>query len=304
LRLAELPEAVWGYPREVSREELLRVHTADYLARLDALEGKSGHLDADTPLSAGSVKAAYLAAGAAIGAVECVVAGESRTALALVRPPGHHAEAGRGMGFCVLNNVAVAVAHAVAALGAARVLIVDWDVHHGNGTQHVFEARREVLFFSTHRWPFYPGTGAVDETGVGAGLGFTVNVPLPPGMGDADYVAVFRETLLPVAERFAPDLVVVSAGFDAHARDPLGGMAMSTAGFAALCGLVKGIADRHAGGRLVLVLEGGYNLDGLASSVLACARVMIGEPAPTIAESAAAPARAAIARVQQIRDRG
>jgi acetoin utilization deacetylase AcuC-like enzyme len=199
------------------------------------------------------------------------------------------------MGFCLINNVAVAAAHARAACGRERVLIVDWDVHHGNGTQHCFESDPSVLYFSTHRFPFYPGTGDVGETGRGAGAGFTVNVPLPAGCNDADLEAVFRRLLVPIAGAFAPDLVLVSAGFDAHARDPLGDMSLTDAGFARLCAIVAALADRHAGGRLVLVLEGGYDLAALAAGVAACVDVM-GGAVPPPAAAPAAP-RAAAERV-------
>jgi acetoin utilization deacetylase AcuC-like enzyme len=195
------------------------------------------------------------------------------TAFALVRPPGHHAEADRAMGFCLFNNVAVAAAHAIAAYNLKRVLIVDWDVHHGNGTQHTFEIRRDVLFMSTHMWPEYPGTGDFEEVGRGDGAGFSVNVPLAYGMGDADYSAVFEQVLAPIANAYQPELVLVSAGFDAHEADPLGQMRVTARGFARLCALVKDVADRHARGRLALVLEGGYDLRGLAESVRACVDV-------------------------------
>jgi acetoin utilization deacetylase AcuC-like enzyme len=183
------------------------------------------------------------------------------------------------MGFCLFNNVAVAAAHARAQLGCSRVLIVDWDVHHGNGTQQIFYERDDVLFFSSHRFPFYPGTGAAREIGRGKGEGYTVNLPLPPQLGDGDYIALFRDLLVPIADRFAPEFVLVSAGFDAHRADPLGGMSLTENGYAALCTLVRDIADRHAAGRLVLVLEGGYNLHALAGSVRSCVEVLAGTAA-------------------------
>jgi acetoin utilization deacetylase AcuC-like enzyme len=207
------------------------------------------------------------------------------------------------MGFCLFNNTAVAAAHARAALGLQRVLIVDWDVHHGNGTQHVFEASRDVLYFSTHQYPFYPGTGAADEVGAGHGLGHTVNVPLPAGCGDAEYAAVFDAVLEPVAETYRPDLVLVSAGFDAHADDPLGDMGVSTAGFAALCHRVRAIARRHAGGRLALVLEGGYDLTALAGSVRACVEILAGA-APPPAPAGPAPAVAKVIDLVHAAQRG
>jgi acetoin utilization deacetylase AcuC-like enzyme len=264
----------WVVPAPAAREDLLRVHDAAHVDRIEALRGRVAGLDPDTATSPGSVEAALLAAGAAVQAVDA-----GGRAFALVRPPGHHAEPDRAMGFCLFNNVAVAAAHALAT-GRERVLVVDWDVHHGNGTQDAFYDRDDVLFFSTHRFPFYPGTGGAREHGRGPGEGYTVDVPLPPGLGDGDYARVFSEVLLPIADDFRPDLVLVSAGFDAHRDDPLGGMALTEEGFATLCGVVADIADRHAGGRLVLVLEGGYDLRGLARGVRACADVLGGAAPP------------------------
>ncbi|MCU0683662.1 MAG: histone deacetylase [Polyangiaceae bacterium] len=261
-------------------ELLAKVHEPAYVERLEALRGQWEELDADTPLSPGSVEAAYRAAGAAMGAVEAVVRGRARASFALVRPPGHHAEAERAMGFCLFNNAAVAATYARTELGCERVLVVDWDVHHGNGTQHIFEHRNDVLVFNTHQFPFYPGSGSPTEVGFGEGAGFTVNVPLPPGLGDGDYVAAFRRVLVPVADAFRPDLVLVSAGFDAHRDDPLGAMNVTDEGFAALCGIADDIARRHAGGRIALLLEGGYDLAALARSVHACTRVLTGHAPP------------------------
>lgn len=239
-------------------------------------------------MAPGSTDASYLAAGAAIEAVTAVMQGAADNAFALVRPPGHHAEVDRAMGFCVFANVAIAAEHARQTLGAQRVLVVDWDVHHGNGTQHVFEARDDVLVFSAHQWPHYPGTGGQHEQGRGAGTGYTINAPLPAGLGDGDYASIFREVLRPVAESFRPDLVLVSAGFDAHRDDPLGGMAVTADGFAGLCGVVREIAGLSAGGKLVLVLEGGYDLAGLADSVHACVEVLAGATPPVAAAASAA----------------
>jgi acetoin utilization deacetylase AcuC-like enzyme len=259
---------------------LERVHTPAHVERVRSLEGQYGSLDPDTHVSPVSVDAALLAAGAAIGAVDAVCTGTAANAFALVRPPGHHAVSNRAMGFCLFNNVAVAAAHARAARDMQRVLVVDWDVHHGNGTEAMFYGSKDVLFFSTHQFPFYPGTGDVRACGAGAGEGYTVNVPFAAGANDGDYALVFRELLAPIAEQYAPDLVLVSAGFDAHRSDPLGGMRLTEEGFASLCAEVKAIADKYAGGRLVLVLEGGYDLAGLARSVQACVEVMAGSPAP------------------------
>jgi acetoin utilization deacetylase AcuC-like enzyme len=263
-------------------EAVARVHRPEHVAAMQALRGRSAALDPDTSTSPGSVDAAFLAAGAAIEAVEALFDGRAGRSFALVRPPGHHAEADHAMGFCLFNNVAVAAEHARRTLGCERVLIVDWDVHHGNGTQHIFEARRDVLVFNTHQFPFYPGTGALQENGRGEGEGFTVNVPLPKGLGDSDYGAVFREILTPVATQFKPDLVLVSAGFDAHRDDPLAQMRVTEEGFAHLCGSVVALADQLCQGRVALVLEGGYNLEALARSVRASVGVLAGERAPEV----------------------
>jgi acetoin utilization deacetylase AcuC-like enzyme len=298
--LAEPPAgAAWAMPgREATREELERVHAPRYLDAIARVEGRHADLDPDTSVSPGSVRAARLAAGACVELVEQVVSGRAQNGFAFVRPPGHHAESGRAMGFCLFNNVAAAAAHAVRKLGLQRVLIVDWDVHHGNGTQHMFERDPRVLYFSSHRFPFYPGTGDFDETGEGEGRGYTVNVPLPAGMGDADFHAVYMRVLEPVAMRYQPQLVLVSAGFDAHAADPLGGMRATHEGFAALCAITKRVAEASAGGRIGLVLEGGYGLAALGASARACVEVLRGAAAPTVsappggdAEEAASTAR-------------
>lgn len=277
----------WEGPRAATRAEIEAVHAPEYVAQVDRVRGLSAYLGPDVFSNEATTDASYLAAGAAIAAVEAVVRGAARNAFALVRPPGHHAEADQAMGFCVFANVAIAAEHARRVLGCERVLVIDWDVHHGNGTQHIFEERDDVLVFGTHQWPYYPGTGGLEEVGRGAGTGYTVNVPLPAGMGDGDYAAVFSELLVPVAEGFSPDLVLVSAGFDPHRDDPLGGMAVTAEGFARMCGTVRAVAERHAGGRLALVLEGGYDLEGLASSVHACVEVLAGAepPAARVASS-------------------
>jgi acetoin utilization deacetylase AcuC-like enzyme len=253
-------------PRPATREQLLRVHGADYLRRISETHGRATALDPDTYTSPESYEVALLAAGAVVDGVERVMAGPHRAAMALVRPPGHHAEHDRAMGFCLFNNVAVAAAHA-RARGAAKVAIVDYDVHHGNGTQHIFEADPQVLYVSLHQFPYYPGTGAADEVGREAGRGFTVNLPIEAGAVDEDYQALFADVVLPVLRQFKPDLVIVSAGFDAHERDPLGGMRLTAPAFAAMTRELLAVAEACCRGRIVAAVEGGYDLNALAASL-------------------------------------
>ncbi len=259
-----------------TREQLSRVHTTSYLESIYTLRGQNAWLDVDTTaVSPGSVEAAEVAAGSSIAAVEAVVQGRAQSAFALVRPPGHHAEPVRARGFCLFNNVAVAATHAQAVLDCARVLIVDWDVHHGNGTQEIFWADPDVMLFDVHRAaPFYPGSGLLSEVGGGLGEGSIINVPLPGGAGDAAMLKAFRDILVPAADFFQPDLVLVSAGFDAHRFDLA--LNVSYEGFAAMTGIVQGIADRHCGGRLAVVLEGGYQLESLSHGVRAVLEVLAG----------------------------
>lgn len=280
--------------RAATREQLARVHTSTYLDHIFSLRGKNAWLDMDTTaVSSGSVDAAEVAAGSAVAAVEAVVNGRARSAFALVRPPGHHAESVRARGFCLFNNVAVAATHAQAALGCERVLIIDWDAHHGNGTQEIFHADEDVLFFDTHRAaPFYPGSGSLEDIGVGLGEGSTVNVPLPGGSGDKAILKAFREILVPAADYFRPDLVLVSAGFDAHRFDLA--MNVSHDGFAAMTAIVQDIADRHCNGRLAMVLEGGYNLDSLSQGVHTVLQVLAGRSADEPQEFGMAEVDAAI----------
>lgn len=262
-------------PGKATWEQIQRVHDSAYVDQVRALEGQVTQLDTDTCLSEDSVQAACLAAGAGIDAVEAVMNGDCQRAFALVRPPGHHAERDHAMGYCVFNNIAIATEHALASSSLERVLIVDWDVHHGNGTAHIFDQRADVLVFNTHQWPLYPGTGLAAETGSAAGSGLTINVPLPAGSGDADYEIAFRERLLPAAAKFQPQLVMISAGFDAHALDPLGSMQVTDEGFAKLARMVCDIADEHAQGRVVAMLEGGYDLDGLTGGVRATIEALV-----------------------------
>lgn len=251
-----------------SDAQLLAVHDGDYLASVaDLCRRGGGRLDADTVASPASYDVARLAAGAACDAARRVLAGEDSTALCLVRPPGHHALADRAMGFCLLGNVAVAAKLAIDEFQLDRVLVVDWDVHHGNGTQDLFYDDPRVGFFSIHRWPFWPGTGAADETGHGDGLGATRNLPVSFGTSRRDYLAHFTDELAAFAARMKPQLVLVSAGFDSHAADPIGSLGLETEDFAALTGVVRSVADDHAAGRVVSVLEGGYNPPVLADCV-------------------------------------
>jgi len=262
-------------PRRATEGELASVHTPELRTRLLGLAGERASIDADTQASPDTYDAAVLAAGAAVQSVQAVMTGRARNAFALVRPPGHHAEPDRAMGFCFFNNAAIA-AEAARRLGAERVLVLDWDVHHGNGTQKAFWGRRDVLYQSVHQYPYYPGTGAAREVGTGEGEGFTVNCGLPGGATDADYKAIFHELFLPIADAFRPQLVLVSAGFDAHRADPIGGMMLSERCFAAMCSAMKSLADSVCGGKLVLLLEGGYSLEGLSQSTHACVEVLAG----------------------------
>ena len=255
--------------REATDAELTRVHAPHFIDQMEKLRGKRGHLDADTYVAPGSVAAARLAAGGLVAMVDAILdapEGAVNRGVALLRPPGHHARPERAMGFCLLNSVAVAAAHAVAR-GAERVLVVDWDVHHGNGTQEMFWTNPNVLYMSTHQFPFYPGTGAADETGEGEGLGYTVNVPLAAHGGDAVYRGAFERVLLPIAEAYAPDLVLVSAGFDASARDPLAQMELSAEAYGWMARALTSVATTSAGGKIALVLEGGYDLVALESGL-------------------------------------
>jgi acetoin utilization deacetylase AcuC-like enzyme len=253
---------------EPAGAELLAVHTSEHVLSIAALAQRGGgRIDADTVASQASFDVACFAAGAACDAVRRVVRGEAKNALCLVRPPGHHATADRAMGFCLLNNVAIAAKLALDELHLERVLVVDWDVHHGNGTQDLFYADPQVGYFSAHRWPFYPGTGAADETGSGAGLGTTRNLPFAFGTPRRDYLATFSDELTKFAAKMKPQLVLISAGFDAHAADPIGSLGLATEDFGELSQIVQAVADQYADGRIVSVLEGGYNPPVLAECV-------------------------------------
>ena len=268
-------------PRPVALPMLERVHDRGYIDRVREISARGGgYLDADTYLVGLSYDVAMMAAGGTVELTRGVLAGELRNGIALVRPPGHHAERRRGMGFCLFNNIAVAARAALDEFGLHRVLIFDWDVHHGNGTQEIFYDSPNVLFISTHQYPHYPGTGDWREAGAGAGSGYTVNLPLPTGAGNAGFSRLFREVVIPLADRFQPELILVSAGYDGHWRDPLAGLHLSLAGYWQLASGVVGLAERLCDGRLVVVLEGGYDLTVLAHGIADACRALLGDAEP------------------------
>ncbi len=268
-------------PRPATGEELAFVHERGYIDLVRSTAGKLVPLDQDTAAGPKSYETALLAAGGLLEALDRIMDGTVPNALALVRPPGHHAEASRAMGFCLFNNVAVGAEHLVRRHGLRRVLVVDWDLHHGNGTERSFYGRRDVMYFSTHQVPLYPGTGAARSFGHGEGLGYNLNVPLLAGKGDADYLHVFESVLAPVAAQFGPEFILVSAGFDIAAGDPLGRMEVTPGGFGALTASLMAMAGLTAGGRLALVLEGGYDLASLTSGTAEVMRALAGGTGPS-----------------------
>jgi len=290
--------------RPATGDELALVHDGAYVQQVAATEQQRWFaFDADTPTSPRSYEVGCLAAGGVLALIDAVMAGQVRNGFAFVRPPGHHAERSQAMGFCLFNNVAVGAEYLRRRHGLSRVLVVDWDLHHGNGTQHMFERDPGILYVSTHQYPYYPGTGAADEVGGGDGEGRTVNVPLPAGCGDAEYQEAFARIIEPIAAEFAPEFVLISAGFDAHARDPLGGMLVTEAGYRAMTRSLLRVARATAAGRCVSVLEGGYDL----SAIRSCAQVVVREmqahaeaPADPTPSSRAA---ALIARIQKLQAR-
>ena len=283
----ERPEARAWTPillqaREATPEEIQWIHTESYFQSIESTRNCGGRqLDPDTHVSSQSYRVAKLAAGGLCVLVDAVCSGKVKNGLALVRPPGHHAEAGRGMGFCIYNNVAIAARYAQHRGLAEKVLIVDWDLHHGNGTQHSFESDPSVLYFSSHQYPYYPGTGRLEEIGREPAQGYTVNAPLPGGQGDEDFSRIYQNILEPIATQFRPDLVLVSAGFDTYYRDPLGGMRVTEDGYGEITRILMRIAA-CCQGRIVFTLEGGYHLEGLAQSIkrVILALQETGSPAP------------------------
>ncbi|MFC2045414.1 histone deacetylase [Chloroflexota bacterium] len=272
-----IPQLTLINPRPASIDEIASVHSRDYITRIsDVAQKGGGWLDPDTLMSSGSYEAAIYAAGGAIKATESVLNKEVDNAFALVRPPGHHATPQRAMGFCLFNNIAIAARYAINQYNLDRIAIIDFDVHHGNGTQEAFYDDARVLYISTHEYPFYPGTGGREETGNGKAEGTTINVPLPSGCGDVEYLQVFDQIIAPAVRRFNPRFILVSAGYDLHWADNLALMQVTTTGFAEMIKIIKGLADELCDGRLVFCLEGGYHLKALAYSVKATFDILLG----------------------------
>jgi len=270
-------------PRAATPDEILRVHSRKHFDRVaEASQRAPAQLDPDTYVSAKSFEVALLAAGGTTELALRVARGELDSGLAAVRPPGHHAESDRAMGFCLFNNVAIAARALQQEESVDRIMILDWDVHHGNGTQHYFESDPSVLYASTHQFPFYPGTGAVDEIGVGSGEGFTFNVPLPAGCGDHEYVGVMERLIAPAAQSFRPEMILISCGFDAHRDDPLAAMNVTREGYRDMSAIARALADDLCGGRILFVLEGGYAVSGLGDGVNAVLDVITAEDSPRL----------------------
>lgn len=265
-------------PREATHKEIETIHSPSYVEFIASTAGQSCvYLDPDTATSPETYEIAKLAVGGVCNAIDEVMEGKVDNAFAFVRPPGHHAEKDAAKGFCVFNNIAIGAMHAISKYNLKRILIVDWDLHHGNGTQHSFYNDPRILYFSTHQYPYYPGTGALQEIGRGPGEGYTINVPLSEGAGDADFVKIFRKILQPVALEFKPELILLSAGFDTYFQDPLGGMRVKPEGFANMARILLNIAGACCQGRFVAMLEGGYHISGLTRSVKAVLEEMLDE---------------------------
>jgi len=305
LPVVEAAQAVTRVPaRSASGDELALVHNPAYVEDVAATQHKPGFaFDPDTPTSPATYPTACLAAGGFLALLDAVMAKTVENGFAMVRPPGHHAERDRAMGFCFFNNAAVGAAYLRSRHDLQRILIVDWDLHHGNGTQHIFEDDPGVLYVSTHQYPYYPGTGALGEVGHAAGEGYTVNLPLPAGFGDTEYTEAFQAVIEPIARQYDPQFVLISAGFDAHARDPLGGMVVTEAGFTAMARILLRIARDHSGGRCAAILEGGYDLQAIRHSVARVLAEFQEDESPPPAASA--PSRAAILleRIKKLQQR-
>ena len=304
--LGEVASEVEALPaRPAEEHEVLRVHGAEHWQTIESAARRApGQLDPDTYVSPASFEVARLAAGAVVDLARSVARGEARSGLAAVRPPGHHAEAGRAMGFCLFNNVAVAARALQAEEGLEKILILDWDVHHGNGTQHSFESDPSVFYASTHQFPYYPGTGDAGEAGVGAGEGTTLNVPFPAGCGDDEYIGALQRLVSPAARWFRPQMILISCGFDAHRDDPLASMGVSGEGFLAMTRIVRALADELCDGRIAFVLEGGYAASGLLDGTRAVLRGML-EPEPgalpsPVSLDAGTPLRGVVDRVAAV----
>jgi acetoin utilization deacetylase AcuC-like enzyme len=299
---AELERRNWlGYERReaprASEEQLLAVHTREHVDAVRRLSARAGAFDLDTPTSEGSWEAGLHAAGGACALVEALLGGGERVGFSALRPPGHHADRARAMGFCLLANLAVAARHALDSLGAERVFVLDWDVHHGNGTNAIFHDSREVLFASIHQYPFYPGTGPLEDVGSGAGEGFSINLPVPGGSGEDVFRSLVEHVAAPAARQFRPDLILISAGFDAHRDDPVGGCALATSSFGELARRLRALGD-ELGAPVGAVLEGGYDLEALAGSVAATMEGLAGggEPRPVERHPLAEAARRVLGR--------
>ena len=291
-------------PAAADRFEIESCHSADYVALVEATSKANQHaLDGDTITCRDSFGVGLLAVGGLLRLLDAIAAAETANGFALVRPPGHHALKNRAMGFCLFNSIAIGARHLKRVHGAKRILIVDWDVHHGNGTQEAFYDDASVLFISTHQFPFYPGTGAIDEIGVNGGEGYTINVPLPAGCGDAEYLRVFEEIVVPAANKFEPEWILVSAGFDPHRRDPLGGMKVTDEGFGAMAQILLRLAERHAGGKIAFLLEGGYDLAALSKSVAAVLNAMQQRPLDDFPTAKSEKIQSLIRRIRQIREK-
>ena len=293
-------------PLPAQRADLEATHGKDHVKLIESTARHNRYaLDGDTITCRDSYAVSLLAVGGFLRVLDAVAAEECRNGFALVRPPGHHALRNRAMGFCLFNTMAIGAEYLQRAHGAKKILIMDWDVHHGNGTQDAFYADPSVLFISTHQYPYYPGSGAAKEVGSGAGEGFTINIPLPAGCADAEYAQVFHDIVVPAAEKFAPDWILVSAGFDPHRRDPLGGMGVTDAGFALMAQRLLGLADKFADGQIAFLLEGGYDLTGLRGSVAAVLDAMQSgaAAAPGEPRSSASQIAPLIRHIQQLHER-